>query len=124
MVFLRFIRIKNDECDDLHMQKCIQLQKLYFIAQSGKLDSILSVKDFNEWFNSDKDPEIYAHKGIFLRLDKLSQQHIDSYVQYETEGLLGYGDFNWVTMKKFENEIIEDWQNKLRQNDEEREESN
>ena len=114
VVFMSLIIIYNlrNEADDAHINHMSYLQKLYFIAQSGKLDSILNVKDFNEWFNSDKDPEIYAHPGIFLRLDKLSQDHLDSYVQHATEGLLEYGDFDWETMKKFEDKIRKDWMKK------------
>ena len=41
---------------------------------------ILNVDNFNLWFNSPKDANIYAHPGIFLRLDKLSVSHIVNYI--------------------------------------------
>jgi len=38
------------------------------------------VECFNKWFVNNKDTEYYANPGIFLRLDKLSMQHIISYL--------------------------------------------
>lgn len=42
---------------------------------------IFSVSNFNKWFNNQKDPNIYANPGIFLRLDKLSHYTIEQYVK-------------------------------------------
>lgn len=41
---------------------------------------ILNVDNFNLWFNKPKDENLYAHSGIFLRLDKLSVSHVLNYI--------------------------------------------
>lgn len=53
----------------------------------AKLDLIshkdfIRVSAFNRWFCDDTKPrDIYAHRGIYLRGDKLSTQHILDYWQ-------------------------------------------
>jgi hypothetical protein len=38
-----------------------------------------NVENFNNWFNAKNNNAEYAHSGIFLRLDKLSESHIQDY---------------------------------------------
>lgn len=47
---------------------------------SANEDIIFDVASFNNWFNDPDNGAEYAHKGIFLRLDKLSDHHIDEYL--------------------------------------------
>jgi len=54
--------------------------KLKVINLVYDYDIILNVDNFNKWFNDpNKSKDIYAHPGIFLRLDKLSEHHFDDY---------------------------------------------
>ena len=41
---------------------------------------IFNVDNFNNWFNATDNNAIYAHSGIFLRTDKLSESHIHDYI--------------------------------------------
>lgn len=84
------------------------------IAYDGAFDGILSVDKFNNWFVNNKNPEIYANEGIYLRLDKLSEGHISDYVFDVTRGVVRIDDFNQKTIKNFEIEIRSNWQNQLR----------
>ena len=43
------------------------------------LEDILSIENFNTWFNDPNNGATYAHSGIFLRRDKLSEAHFDEY---------------------------------------------
>ena len=96
-------------------------KKRYLKAQH-KLDLltnpyIVDVNNFNSWFCSDKPSDIYANKGIFLRLDKLSQHHIVDYIfsltndltKEETEEL--YCSVN--LFNNFEKLIRSDWNMKI-----------
>jgi len=84
-------------------------KKIDNLLIKGAFDSILDVKKFNDWFNSKKDPSIYANPGIFLRLDKLSQGHIRSFIESESEGLLDYDYFDSRKLYKFEDKIRKNW---------------
>ena len=75
-------------------------------------DIIFNVNNFNIWFCSEDNGATYAHKGVFLRLDKLSQSHIDDYL------LKCYGISNYTFLgdrptheifSDFEKAIREDW---------------
>jgi hypothetical protein len=90
----------------------VEKNKLHQLSQGGFMDSILSVKKFNDWFNSPKDSSIYAHPGIFLRLDKLSAHHIDDYIKMTTYDYLEYEDFDFKKMRSFEDRIRKDWMKK------------
>jgi len=92
----------------------VEKSKLQLLVDEGFLDSILSVKKFNDWFNSPKDSSIYAHPGIFLRLDKLSAHHLRDYIKMTTYGYLDYDDFDDKKMRSFEDKIRKDWMKKLR----------
>lgn len=41
---------------------------------------LFNVDTFNEWFNDRDNGAVYAHSGIYLRLDKLSVSHIEDYL--------------------------------------------
>lgn len=83
------------------------------LAIRGLFNSILDVDRFNVWFNSDKDPNIYAHPGIFLRLDKFSNSHLEEYIENVTEGLLFYDDFSDEDIRDFYLRIRKDWMKQI-----------
>jgi len=59
----------------------------------------LRISAFNTWFCDDTKPkEIYAHKGIYLRGDKLSHQHILDY---------------WQSLTNIDDDILEALTNEL-----------
>jgi len=82
------------------------------LAPNGVFDAILDVDKFNDWFNSDKDKDIYAHPGIFLRRDKLSQHHFEDYIRMTTNGALSFDDFTWKQTQDFEKMVDKDWMKK------------
>jgi len=41
---------------------------------------IFNVDNFNIWFNHKNNRAEYAHSGIFLRTDKLSEGHVEDYL--------------------------------------------
>lgn len=88
-------------------------QLLAKLARSGLFSSILDVDRFNEWFNSDKDPNIYAHPGIFLRLDKFSNSHLEEYIENATGGLLSYDDFSDEDIRDFYLRIRKNWMKQI-----------
>ncbi len=97
------------EKEDIEIKLHKEREELYNLAQSGVFDSLLNVKKFNNWFNSPKDKEMYAHPGIFLRTDKLSQHHFDDFIKMSTNGLLTCGDFDFKKMYDFENRVRDNW---------------
>lgn len=82
------------------------------------LKVILNIDNFNKWFNDpNKSPDVYAHKGIFLRTDKLSSGHFNDYFL----NCIGVDDLNhfkeeigFVTVYEFENEVHKDWFKKIK----------
>lgn len=77
---------------------------------------IINIDNFNKWFNDpNKDPEIYAHSGIFLRLDKLSEGHFNDYF-LSCEGIDDLNHFKEeLTFNEyydFENAVRKDWREK------------
>lgn len=76
---------------------------------------IFNVDNFNIWFNHKDNGAEYAHSGIFLRTDKLSQTKIIDYL------LKCYGIDNTFIFSKpihqmisdFEKDIRKDWLSKL-----------
>jgi hypothetical protein len=85
------------------------------ITQEGVFDAILDVNKFNEWFKNNKDKDIYAHAGIYLRLDKLSEGHIKNYIRVTTKGMADIDHFKWETIRDFEHAIRDSWQKQLRE---------
>lgn len=70
---------------------------------------MLDVDNFNRWFNEDKDKEIYAHPGIFLRVYKLSHGHIEDYIRMESKGIANIENFDYKDIVDFEDRIRKDW---------------
>lgn len=83
LVAINWFKNFNDDAIELWMRDKDGVRAL---AREGVFDSIIDVEKFNNWFNSNKDPNVYAHPGIFLRLDKLSQGHIEDYIWAITRG--------------------------------------
>lgn len=80
-------------------------------------DVVFNVDNFNKWFNDLNNNAVYAHPGIFLRLDKLSESHITDYLE-KCYGIKNGGAFLWSKptsemIRIFCEEIREDWRNKL-----------
>jgi hypothetical protein len=79
-------------------------------------DKVFNVENFNNWFNdTTKSKEIYAHPGIFLRTDKLSQYHFEEYFKFC--GIKNPRKFleeeYWKMYINLEKEVIKDWHKKL-----------
>lgn len=77
---------------------------------------VFNVENFNNWFNDDNNNAIYANKGIFLRLDKLSESQITDYIE-KCYGLSG--GFLWSKpthemIYMFYEEIRKNWQELIR----------
>jgi len=78
---------------------------------------VFNVDNFNKWFCDPNNKAIYANSGIFLRVDKLSESHIEDYLM-KCYGIPNYGPFlwsqpTWEMVSDFYNEIRKDWMNKL-----------
>ena len=79
-------------------------------------DIIFNVDSFNDWFNDPNNNAVYAHEGIFLRLDKLSEGHIDDYLLKRYNLVSGSFLFSkpFITLKlDLYKAIRKDWSNKL-----------
>jgi hypothetical protein len=73
---------------------------------------IFNVETFNTWFNDPHNEAVYAHAGIFLRLDKLSISHIHDYI-VKCHGLvLDEWDFE-DSIQDFYFKLREDWLTKI-----------
>ena len=72
---------------------------------------ILNVNKFNEWFCNKDNNAVYAHEGIFLRLDKLSLSHIDDYLLKAHK--LEKHDFEYDKLQDFLDSIKKDWKEKI-----------
>jgi len=77
---------------------------------------IFNVDNFNIWFNHKDNGAQYAHPGIFLRIDKLSESHITDYLLkcygVENPAFLFSKPANEM-ISEFQKEIRKDWLNKL-----------
>lgn len=74
---------------------------------------VLNVDNFNSWFNvPNKDEQIYAHPGIFLRLDKLSLSHVINYIHccYGIDPKKSSMDYD---LYKFLEDIKKDWRKRI-----------
>jgi len=72
---------------------------------------IYNVDNFNLWFNAKNNNAEYAHSGIFLRLDKLSQSHIQDYI-FKCYGIDDSEEYQ--KRLEFYKEVREDWIKKIR----------
>jgi hypothetical protein len=92
--------------------KSIFITDLKFINLEYDFESILNVDNFNEWFNDPNNGDTYAHSGIFLRTDKLSQGHFDEYFN-SCEGVDNLEHFKeeatFKNIYNFENSVRNDW---------------
>lgn len=74
---------------------------------------VMNVDNFNAWFNHPDNNATYAHPGIFLRLDKLSANHVTEYLEkcydLKKEDLISPEYDTHIFMEK----IIKDWLQKL-----------
>ena len=76
--------------------------------------TMLDVFDFNDWFCENKNPDIYAHKGIYLRLDKLSNHHVTDYLKDRhklSDEVINKIDY--TLLYSFINMIRLDWQKQI-----------
>ncbi len=73
-------------------------------------DIIFNVDNFNTWFNNPNNNALYANPGIYLRLDKLSETHIQDYIEK-------CYNIDYTTKQeyipKFYEDIRNDWRKKL-----------
>jgi hypothetical protein len=111
IVFVIYFKIKASSKKKVEPKK--KVEKILLDEEE-----IYNVENFNNWFNDKNKPkEIYAHPGIFLRTDKLSQSHFEYY--FEHCGIENGREYcegeNWYKYKDFENEVIKDWFKKLRE---------
>lgn len=83
------------------------------LVSTASTDSILSVDAFNEWFNDPLNNAVYAHSGIFLRLDKLSYSHIEDYLDKNHNIDRGHPFYNdpmfYLLLCDFQEDIRNDW---------------
>jgi len=82
----------------------------------NNMKGLFNVDDYNDWFNDKgKKTESYANPGIFLRLDKLSDDLIFDYFREcrvdDVENLM-YGQYK-EEFNKFRTDIRADWRDKL-----------
>ena len=80
-------------------------------------DLVFNVDSFNKWFNDPNNNAVYANPGIFLRLDKLSDNHIIDYIE-KCYGIKNGGPFLWSQptfemIMEFRDRIRADWRKKL-----------
>lgn len=73
---------------------------------------ILSVDNFNTWFNNPNNNAVYAHPGIFLRIDKLSLAHILDYIE-KCYGISHEKSSEKYDVYKFLDEIRLNWKRKI-----------
>ncbi len=76
-------------------------------------EEMFNVQTFNDWFCDPNNNAVYAHKGIFLRLDKLSVWHIIDYLNRKF-------NIHWIQagipheeLEQFCSEIRNDWREKI-----------
>ena len=69
---------------------------------------LFNVEIFNTWFNDKDNDAVYAHSGIFLRLDKLSQTHITDYLEKCHSVNISEWDLE-EDIRSFYEEIRKDW---------------
>ena len=76
---------------------------------------IFDVKNFNTWFCHPDNGAVYANKGIFLRLDKLSDSHIYDYLKkcYGIDSSVNFSISVDRLVRNFYNDIRLDWITKL-----------
>jgi hypothetical protein len=80
-------------------------------------DIMFSVENFNRWFVDPNNRAVYANRGIFLRLDKLSVSHIEDYLEKEfgidRSSSLYENSSLYLLIMEFHEEIRKDWRKSL-----------
>lgn len=74
---------------------------------------IYDVENFNRWFKDPHNNAIYAHSGIYLRVDKLSHGHVIDYIQKVYNINVVEIDYNQIMI--FYEIIRQNWRKKLKQ---------
>lgn len=69
---------------------------------------VFNVDTFNDWFCDPNNNAVYANKGIFLRVDKLSISQIEDYLEKRWSIM----DKSYDSMSKFQDQIKKDWAHK------------
>lgn len=85
-------------------------QEQKFVPKSYVL---FNVDTFNTWFNDKDNGAEYAHSGIFLRLDKLSENHLIDYFKkcHNIDNIFDFYSHDNVYF--FMEGIKNDWRNKI-----------
>lgn len=83
-------------------------------------DIVFNVGNFNDWFCDPNNNAVYANKGIFLRVDKLSESQIFDYLE-KKYGIENGGPFLWSKpvnsmVSDFYKAIRKDWMAWLNKN--------
>lgn len=78
---------------------------------------IFNIEVFNAWFNDKDNNATYAHSGIYLRTDKLSESHIFDYL-IKCHGFSENecSDLLHQEIYLFYQEVMQDWINKNNKN--------
>ena len=105
---------EKKEFSYIDQQKKEQEERKKLLALEAK---VFNVESFNTWFNDPKNGATYAHSGIFLRVDKLSESHIQEYME-KVHKIKNFGPFMWTQptrymVSQFLKEIQKDWKKKL-----------
>ena len=74
---------------------------------------LFNVDIFNKWFCDKENHAVYAHEGIFLRLDKLGKDQIVDYLLKCHNVELSDNEDISNEINDFYEEIRKDWLNKL-----------
>lgn len=74
---------------------------------------LFNVDIFNKWFCDKQNDAVYAHEGIFLRLDKLGKVHIADYLLKCHNFELSDNEDISNEINNFYEEIRKDWLKKL-----------
>ncbi len=81
------------------------------------INEVYNVENFNKWFNDPNNNATYAHSGIFLRLDKLSESHFIEYFE-SYEGIFNGKnigcDYEMTRFSMFKVAVKDDWKEKIR----------
>lgn len=76
-------------------------------------DIVFNVHNFNRWFVNKDNNAVYANKGIYLRTDKLSEAHIEDYLEkafnIKNPAFLWKDDLSHRLISDFHNTIRNNW---------------
>lgn len=103
------------------MKKTLQYLRNSFFGSKPKItispkEEIFNVENFNTWFCDPNNGAVYANLGIFLRLSKLSENHITDYIQKKYNINWNKSDISYEEIVTFYNIIRQDWLTKINNN--------